>query len=174
MSEPKPFIVALPLTVQTVRIENVLDLRVPSVADWFSQRLSDLRWNSAGGQFAAFPNKRTLSCFEELVPSLFNQALGGGYGTLSIAGVWLRKLKIDALVFPSARSDVSVAVQSGEVQSSCGWNLVDYRGTNLKPLGFQVEEHPDWPNRIQSQRGPISELPHSCIQVMTLLRKTIR
>jgi hypothetical protein len=68
-----------------------------------------------------------LDRFDRLLPSLVAQDLGGGIGVHTHAGIWLRRLGVDALIFPSARCNVSVEVLDGEVTDHYGWNLVDYR-----------------------------------------------
>jgi hypothetical protein len=93
----RPVAVALPLKVETVMIERAIDLRDPGTAQWFARTLSTLTWDSSDGdKIPAFPNKCPLSSFSELLPSLLMQALGGGQGATQIAGLWLRKLGVEA------------------------------------------------------------------------------
>jgi hypothetical protein len=57
--------------------------------------------------------------------------------------MWMRRLGADALVFPSARSNVRLRIQDGAIQECYGWNLVDYRGApfaNRMSVCFT-----DWP-----------------------------
>jgi hypothetical protein len=51
----------------------------------------------------------------------------GGSPVTEVIGRWLRGLGAEALVFPSARNDVTVHIERGELLSSSGWNLVDFR-----------------------------------------------
>jgi hypothetical protein len=120
----------LPVRVKEVEFKRVIDLRVPTVSTWFAKNLTRLRWiNESGEMSPAFPLKPPLDYIDALLPSLATQTLGGGHGATRIAGLWLRALGADALVFPSARSDASVEIRDGHVIDSYGWNLVDFRGT---------------------------------------------
>jgi len=129
--------IVLPASVSEVTFEKVIDLRVPRVAIWFTQNLTRLQWLTGDGSLAAaFPRKAPLDRFQELLPTLAVQIHGGGNGATRIAGQWLRSLGADALIYPSARSDASVTVSSGEVTSFYGWCLVDYRGAH--PVRLQT------------------------------------
>lgn len=123
--------VELPLSVNHVRFQRLVDLRVPRVAEWFTHNLTRLCWVSHDGtETPAFPKKPPLNQFVDLLPTLAVQGLGGGNGATRIAGQWLRSLGADALVYPSARSNSFVEVRDGDVTTFYGWNLVDYRGAD--------------------------------------------
>ncbi|MGY1680185.1 hypothetical protein [Geodermatophilus sp. SYSU D01176] len=120
--------VALQASVTNESFQRLIDLRIPAVAEWFTQNLTRLRWLSADGEeTAAFPRKPPLDRFVDLLPTLLVQRPGGGAGASLIAGQWLRCLGADGLVFPSVRSDASVTVRGGQLERSRGWNLVDFR-----------------------------------------------
>jgi hypothetical protein len=119
--------IIMPTKVERRSFERLIDLRIPSVAAWFTRNLTRLRWSS-GTEMRAFAMKGPLDDFHELLPSLLVQTLGGGECATRIAGQWLRVLGADALVFPSARSDAFVEVVDGNVVGWGGWNLVDYTG----------------------------------------------
>src|SRR5262249_45627441 len=70
-----PFGVALPLSIQNVAIERAIDLRDPHCARWLTRKLSTLTWTIDGKAVAAFPLKPPLTSFQELLPSLYMQAL---------------------------------------------------------------------------------------------------
>jgi hypothetical protein len=150
-----PFAVALPLRVQELTIERVLDLRVPEVACWFTRKLSTLVWMDNDQEITAFPLKPALQSFRELLPSLLSQAFGGAPGATQVAGIWLRGLGVEALVFPSARADAMVRARNGELEGSSGWNLVDYRASG-KPRGPMVDVSPGWPSSIGAWGGDLN------------------
>jgi hypothetical protein len=150
--------ISLPVTIQAINCERLIDLRTPRAADWFTRNLSQLRWIANDGSAApAFPRKGPLTHFTDLLPSLLTQMHGGGNGPTRIAGQWLRALGADALVFPSARSDSEVTVENGEVVSFAGWNLVDYR--EAEPVRVQTYDlTTDWPAHIATEvdQSPLS------------------
>lgn len=143
----------LPVIISEQSFARLLDLRVPSVAAWFTRNLTRLKWLDDDGRGdPAFPNKPPLDRFTDLLPSLAAQDPGGGNGATRIAGQWLRSLGADGLVFPSARSDASVQVRAGEAVASYGWNLVDYRGAAPARLRtFDLTT--DWPTRVPGDVG---------------------
>ena len=147
----EPTRVVLPTCISEITFERVVDLRVPRMANWFTQNLTRLQWLTGDGSFApAFPRKAPLDSFQELIPTLAVQIHGGGNGATRIAGQWLRSLGADALVYPSARSDASVTVARGEVTSFYGWCLVDYRGAH--PARLQTFDlTSDWLQRVATE-----------------------
>jgi hypothetical protein len=143
--------VELPLSVTQVRFQRLVDLRVPRVAEWFTQNLTRLSWVSDDGtETPAFPNKPPLDEFVDLLPTLAVQCLGGGNGATRIAGQWLRSLGADGLVYPSARSNSFVEVRDGDVTAFHGWNLVDYRGADpARLLTFDLT--PAWVEQVLNE-----------------------
>ena len=111
------FNIIMPTKVVRRSFERLIDLRIPSVAAWFTRNLTRLTWSS-GEVKRAFPMKEPLDDFHELLPSLLVQTLGGGECATRIAGQWLRALGAEALIFPSARSDAFVEVLDGGVVCS--------------------------------------------------------
>ena len=81
------------------------------------------------------------SDFFAMLPTLMNPEQGGGIaseggGILEAIGTWMRHNEVGALIYPSARSDVSVKLESEAIVSYRGWNIIDYRGTrrnDIKP-----------------------------------------
>jgi len=65
--------------------------------------------------------------FYHMLPALMNRNRGGSIITQAI-GLLLRRSGADALVYPSARTNVRVIVEDGKPINWNGWNLVDYRG----------------------------------------------
>jgi hypothetical protein len=100
--------------------------------------------------FAAFPFKPPLESFGDLLPALLCQSIGGGRGAAQIAGLWLRKLGVNGLIFPSARSDGRVLVRNGEVVEWSGINFVDYRNTQSPKHLAAMDLSVGWPTKVQT------------------------
>lgn len=100
--------------------------------------------------FIAFPFKPPLNSFGHLLPALLCQSIGGGRGAAQIAGLWLRKLGVNGLIFPSARSDSRVLVQDGEVVEWSGFNLVDYRNAQPPKHLAAIDLSVGWPAKVQT------------------------
>jgi len=148
---PTKCIVNFPLRVESRKVEKVVDLRNPVIATNFTKALSRLHWNDKS---SAFPARPELSGFEELLPSLFEQSLGGA-GTNNIIGIWLRKIGANGLIFPSARVNPSVKVLSGVLQEASGWNYVDYEGASATDLNCLIHLDNSWPLNIRhTPEGP--------------------
>jgi len=147
-SEWETTYVLLPVTTGEQRFNRLIDLRDPAAARWFTRSLTRLRWVTGDGTLErAFPNKRPLDDFVDLLPALTTQIQGGGNAACRIAGQWLRSLGADALVFPSARSNASITVEKGVLVGFYGWNLVDYR--SAEPARLQTFDlGPTWPDRL--------------------------
>lgn len=143
-------------------IHNVIDLRFPHVRDWFynqfkrpydipSQNESILAFSQFDFRLGQAMVPRN---FWDMLPTLINPDIGGG--VIGSAGEsnnyvanWMRNHDIDALIYPSARSDVSVQITSGKLTTFSGWNLVNYRDSpvfnkrsiffhNTSPWGWQT------------------------------------
>ena len=56
-----------------------------------------------------------LDEFPALLPALLSQSLGDGRRVTQFAGLWLRRLGADALIFPSARTNVYATLAGGEL-----------------------------------------------------------
>ena len=100
--------------------------------------------------FTAFPFKAPLGSFGDLLPALLCQSIGGGRGAAQIAGLWLRKLGVSGLIFPSARSDCRVLVQDGEVVEWSGFNFVDYRNAQPPEHLAAIDLSVGWPTKVQT------------------------
>lgn len=125
---PLPVYVEIPLTMQQETIDKVIDLRDPTTADWFAKEISSLKFDLKGEQMRCFLGKPVLKNFKELIPTLLEQNLGGGWNFCKLAGYHLRKLGANGLIYPSARCDVQLEISGDKIQKSKGWNFVDYRG----------------------------------------------
>ncbi len=142
----------LPLLVRTETIDKVLDLRDGSVADCFAQEATALRNHVGEATIPVFPFRKPLNTFNEILPELLVQERGGGQFT-RIVGDWLRRIGVNALIFPSARSDCGVHIINGQMVDYIGWNLVDYRGA--PPIGNLIftSDRDHWFNRVRVGPG---------------------
>lgn len=142
-----PMYVALPMRIVHQKIDGVIDLRQPGVADWFAAALSRV---TVVESIKAFPFKPPLDSFSDLLPALLCQSIGGGRGAVQVAGLWLRKLGVSGLIFPSARSDCRVDVRGGEVVKATGFNFVDYRNASEPALNAAIDFSVGWPQAVQT------------------------
>ena len=123
-SDKKHLSVALPLRITREVRQNILDLRQPEAAEWFTRELTRLSSNPDSLIRIVDP-RLPLNSFFELLPTLLEQGLGGS-DYLNVAGAWLRSLGAQGLVFPSARNDITVTFQRQKLISSTGFNFVDF------------------------------------------------
>jgi ankyrin repeat protein len=153
-------VTAFPIPVQTIheRIDKVVDLRVPDIADWFARVVSQavLQVHSPSTNKTSYlkcwPLRPPLDNFGQLLPAMLTQELGGGALSV-VAGALLRRAGANALVFPSARSDPSLWVRNGEVRRAEGWNLVDYRKAPPPKQMIILDVDQSWPNSVQLGPG---------------------
>ena len=111
----------IPIQVVEITFDRLIDLRMPATRQWFVTEFTRLK--NIDPPFPVFPFAGPLDDFKDLLPTLLSQGLGGGNGPTQVAGYWLRRLGAEALIFPSARVDVSVSILNGELQDWYGWNL---------------------------------------------------
>jgi hypothetical protein len=130
---------ALEAQVTETVLDNVLDLRLPETQRWFFSH-----FKNGDGHFLE-KDGGTATEFFDLVPTLMDPALGGTAETHAI-GSWLRSSGVDALIYPSARSDVSVTVRGGELLNWQGWNLIDYRTAQELPALETTRSLRGWPD----------------------------
>jgi hypothetical protein len=147
------------LVVRTVH--NVIDLRRPAARDWLVQQFNGGTW--LGDEWVpTMPYRRPLSDFSELLPSLLDQWLGGGWSTGNLTGIFARRAGASGLVYPSARSNSSVVVEDGEVLNASGWCFVQYEGApEMRTVGGHTEASDDWPTSAgysPSNASPVGEL----------------
>jgi len=113
-----------------VRINNVIDLRLPETQDWFVRTFVEMELaNEAAAAVMTkmrFPSKRPVETFQELLPVIVSLETGGGDTFGQAVGGWLRQNGANGLVFPSSRSNVHNQVSRGKVVESKGWSFVLY------------------------------------------------
>jgi len=154
---PLPVYVEIPLTITEVTIDKLIDLRNRSTAEWFAKEISRVEYDLNGKPIRCFFLKPPLDDFKTLIPTLLEQNLGGGWNFCKVAGVHLRQLGADGLVYPSARCDVSVELENDEVQNSNGWNFVDYREAG-RPYDWRMTDRSSkWPLVVRFSSDPWDE-----------------
>jgi hypothetical protein len=106
-----------------LELRSVVDLRDPSTQEAFHSAFHRGCSRHAG-------QEGFLLC---ILPALMNPAPGGSLVT-DLIGSYLRTFGVDALIYPSARFNVSVGFWRDELVNYRGWNLVDYRDTTCSHL----------------------------------------
>lgn len=147
--EGRPIASTIDCEFRTFQADRVLDLRRPDARAWFYEAFSD--FSSLKGPLdpgladALSAEKPPGGQFEHMLHTLCNTSRGGGWQS-QIIGIVMRRLQVEALVFPSARCDPYVRVVDGAVSDWRGWNIVDYRGSppplDLKEAGIHVSHAP--------------------------------
>lgn len=142
-----------PYENRLTKIEGVIDLRFPFVRDWFFKRFANsaeeygrthVKSFIANSRFhleSGIP--RQVKSFWDMLPTLVNPILGGGHidstgSTLQYIAHTLQHESVAAFIYPSARADVMVTVENGEISDFEGWNLVDYRNITERFSGAKV------------------------------------
>jgi hypothetical protein len=149
--------VLLPLTISHLHLKRTIDLRKPDVAAWFSSTMSRLQWDLGGDTpIPCFPERSPVDTFFEVLPEVLAQEIGGG-GFCKAAGIFLRQLGANALIYPSARTDADVAIDQGMVTKASGWNIVDYEKSQALEMLAWIEMGTDWPTAVGIRPGP--EIP---------------
>jgi hypothetical protein len=114
--------VTIPYRVDEVEIQQVLDLRDLRTQEWFFETFSA----NPKEVYVTFDSAQDVD-FTDLLPWIMNMEFGGSGFTEGV-GHFLRRNGVDALIYPSARTDASAIQCSGRLVSWKGWCLVDYRG----------------------------------------------
>ena len=121
-------IVHIATQLKVEEFEKIIDLRQQETQEWFSQFFKQGDGGVFYKQTEVLPND-----FMGILPALVYPEFGGSGVTKSL-GSWMRLMGIDALVYPSARSDAGVEYDSnGKLSKYHGWNLVDYRKSHFVP-----------------------------------------
>jgi len=122
---PIPTLFQVPCSTRSVRLQNVVDLRLPAVQAWFFETFTQEAWLNI---HVPLPPVRS---FLELLLVMLGQYRGGNSMTQAV-GRELRLWGIDGLVYPSARCDCALVLEDGDVVDWYGWNLVDYESTRAR------------------------------------------
>jgi hypothetical protein len=137
-------VVEIPYQVESREIECVLDMRQPKTQRWFFDN-----FHLGDGEALEKPNGANIQSFAQMLPTLMSLEQGGNITTQAI-GAWMRTHDVNALIFPSARSNAAVKIEDGNLTDWYGWNLVDYRSAaerldftkwvDLSPWELKVHE----------------------------------
>jgi hypothetical protein len=144
--------------VDDVEIENVVDLRIPATQEWFCDTFRE-----GYGDFWKKPEGRSLVRFQDMLPTLMTDDLGGSQVTDAL-GCALRMIGAAALIYPSARCDPETVVVDGELRGWSGFNLVDFRGswidTASAETGLRFDDPEPWdiPVKWTNLRCEVAEL----------------
>ena len=132
--------VEIPYLVEEHIFERVLDLRYPDARKWLFEEFGAGKPGVVERQ-AEKPSPDMN--FFHLLPWLMIRD-NGGDGLTNAIGSYLRDIGFDALIFPSARSDVFVEFRDGVLVDFSGWNLVDYRDATIQPRDDKLLLFSDW------------------------------
>ena len=145
---PMPVYVEIPLSVKKATIDKLVDLRDPATAEWFANEISSIKFDLDGKPTRCFYLKPPLRSFRKLIPTLLEQNLGAGWNFCKLAGLHLRKLGINGLIYPSARCNVRLELENNKLQNSDGWNFVDYRGACQPENWILLDQDSKWPTVV--------------------------
>lgn len=139
------YVVQIPFTLRSASLRQVIDLRKAEAQSWLVEQFAGtLRIDEE--DFPVLLGRRPPNDFAELLPSLLDQWLGGGWSTGNLAGFFARRAGADGLVYPSARSNPSVTMNSGRVHESSGWCFILYRGAGEMHMTNALSQASDeWP-----------------------------
>lgn len=121
-------VVHVPTQLRVETFDRIFDLRQQASQDWFHAFFAQ----GDGGVFLK-ECERAPGGFTDMLPALVHPEFGGS-GVTKGVGSWMRLMGVDALIYPSARSDAHVRYdEAGALSGFHGWNLVDYRGARFVP-----------------------------------------
>jgi hypothetical protein len=151
---PLSFTISIPVIIQELQVNNVLDLRRPLALDWIFRTIPNLHFilNDNKAVQPCFPFRAKLTEFGNIIPSLVDQQRGGGNFD-KLVGLYLRQLGVSGLVFPSARNDAYTYAVNGEPQEFHGWSFVDYRDAPSPEIVAFFELRPEWPRTLMIEGG---------------------
>lgn len=157
---PDGLFIRYPVNVVEMEIDKVIDLRLPDTLDWFMETFWRLEAETAfeRGGFTMTKGKPPPLNLPSFLRLILSQQLGGGSTFIQGIGTWLRANGVNAIIYPSARSDSRTVVRDNVIVESFGYILLDYRGApspdftakehfgglsswkELDPLSFAIEE----------------------------------
>ena len=121
--ECKDFLtVPIPYELSEKTIERVIDLRLPTTREWFWEK-----FRNGDGEVLRVIDDNGVPDFPRMLATLMWPTLGG-HPVCQAIGRWMRINNVNALIFPSARSNTRCKITNGKLERATGWNLVDYRG----------------------------------------------
>ena len=142
------YVAQIPYQLSDRTITGVLDLREPEARTWLLAKFNGT-FRIGEEDFPVLPGRSPLVDFEQLLPTLLDQWLGGGWTTGNITGFFAREAGAGGLVYPSARSNACVEIRDHVVMGSSGWCFVSYKGAPKMETNIQVSiASDDWPARV--------------------------
>jgi hypothetical protein len=113
----------------SAEVDRAIDLRYPDTQAWFLETFVPMELESERRAAKAtnifFPPKKSLQSFKDLLPIILSRGTSGmAFG--QAVGQWLRRRRVNALIFPSGTSNTFNRVASGQPVEWHGWSLVDY------------------------------------------------
>jgi len=126
-------LISLPYTIDRYDIDGVLDLRQLTAQRWFAEHFTEIANFKVLPHMAMQDAWTDVRSFLDILPILLDQREGGGDTTMWV-GQWLMDHDVQALVYPSARSNCAVMYKSFEPVQMFGFCLVDYRGGETNPM----------------------------------------
>lgn len=141
----KNYLVQIPYVLTEETVQDVLDLRRPEAQSWVVDQFK--RSFSLGDkEFPVLLQREPPANFAQLLPSLIDQSLGGGWGTGNMVGHFVRQAGAAGLVYPSARTNAWVEVEDNVVKRSNGWCFVRYAGAGPMEINLTVGiDSGEWP-----------------------------
>jgi hypothetical protein len=131
-----------PYTTEYREINKVIDLRLPLTREWFFET-----FRNGDGVFYKKLQQQTISSFYEMLPALLHVNIGGQTETQGI-GIWMRRNKVNAFIYPSARSNAEVVIRNGVLERHSGWNLLDYRNTDERTFADTLTDWSSWSTEV--------------------------
>jgi hypothetical protein len=142
------YVVQIPFTLTTEVFERVIDLRRPEAQAWLVEEFNST-FVLGDTRFPVLIGRQPPTNFRELLPSLLDQWLGGGWSTGNMAGFFARGVGGDGLIYPSARNDANVNVNDGAVRDSAGWCFVRYESAPEMQITHAFSRASDpWPTTV--------------------------
>jgi hypothetical protein len=139
----------VPYLVSPYEIDDVFDLRLPEcqnflVEYFFKRDTPNLTKENRAG----------ISRFVDTLPMLMSPEIGGGninsqnQQILTALVAFIRSQGAKALVYPSARSNVGLDIENGNLRNWRGWCLVDYREAESPMMQSFYDLSSGWPTRF--------------------------
>ncbi len=139
------YVVQIPFTLRSASLRQVIDLRKAEAQSWLVEQFGGT-FQIEEDDYPLLLGRRPPNDFAEFLPSLLDQWLGGGWSTGNLAGFLARRAGADGLIYPSARSNPSVTMNSGRVHESSGWCFVLYRHAGEMHMRHAFSQASDeWP-----------------------------
>jgi hypothetical protein len=111
------YAIQVPYQLSDRTIGGVLDLREPAARTWLVAQFNRT-FRLEDREFPVLLGRDRPDNFEQILPSLLDQWLGGGWTTGNMAGLFARQAGANGLIYPSARSNAWVELTDNVVTDS--------------------------------------------------------